>query len=485
MSVIQLFSVAVLVGLLILHFLRRLWSRKRYPPAPFPLPVFGGIWRIAIRLYQDTLTKTGGDSEEPNISLSSKWQPTKESGKTEQPARHFLQVATFGKDVFSPVHIGKQQKQIGQATLQQLGRGKKSIEHQIGEEAHRLADIFAQAKGEPLDPLPPIISAVSSMVCATAFARQYSIKDEHFRKLTEELERALKSGGSFIYALKRMFPLVMSCLRGPQKKALSAREFVLSLIKKEIKKHKEHRQPHEPQDFIDFYLLKMAERKGDVTSSYNEENLAECILDFFITGVETTATTLQWALLLMATHPDIQDKVYKEMEDVFGPSQAFSHQDWHKLPYTSAVIHEILRVKYAFLFRIVRQWARDVNILGFLIPKGTFINPNLNSILLDPKQWKTPEEFNPNHFLDTDAKFVARKEFLLFGAGDSVSLEEQLARAEFFAFFTTLLRAFRFQLPGEVTKHHQKARVGLTTYPHSYELCAVPRGNSSQTSKTQ
>ncbi|KAJ7324695.1 hypothetical protein JRQ81_017715 [Phrynocephalus forsythii] len=437
MSVIQLFLIAVLTGLFILHFLRNLWSRKHYPPGPLPLPVIGGIWRIGIKLYQDTLTK-----------------PMKKSGKTEQRANHFLRVATIGKasDVFSPVHIWKQQEKIGQCTLQKLRTVKKSIEQQAGEEAHRLVEIFAQAKGEPLDPLSPLINSVSSMICTVAFARQYSIKDKAFRKLTEELERALKSGGSFIYALHRMLPLVMRCLPGPPKKALSSREFARSFIKKEIKNYKGHWLPRAPEDFVGLYLLQM------------EKVSIHCVSN-------KKAYCFNWSLENRSFFK--KEGYISDLLKIILAQVTFKHLDFT----TNTLVSRDNNALVPFQTMLVQMHVKS-SVSSF---QGTFMNPNLNSILLDPKHWETPEEFNPNHFWDKDAKFVAGKEFLLFGASDSVDLEEQLARIEFFTFFTALLRAFRFQLPGEVKKHCPKTRVGLTTYPHSYELCAVPRCSSPQT----
>ncbi|KAJ6651970.1 hypothetical protein lerEdw1_015867, partial [Lerista edwardsae] len=109
--------------------------------------------------------------------------------------------------------------------------------------------------------------------------------------------------------------------------------------------------------------------KGELDSTYDDENLAQCVLELFAAGTETTASTLEWALLLMASHPDIQDKVQKEMEDIFGSSQIIHYHDRTKLPYTNAVIHEIMRSKYVLLVGIPRLTAEDVNLLGYSIPK--------------------------------------------------------------------------------------------------------------------
>ena len=40
------------------------------------------------------------------------------------------------------------------------------------------------------------------------------------------------------------------------------------------------------------------------------------IQDLFIAGSETTSTALDWALLLMIEHPDVQRKCQQEIEEV-------------------------------------------------------------------------------------------------------------------------------------------------------------------------
>ncbi|XP_015267870.1 PREDICTED: cytochrome P450 2D4-like, partial [Gekko japonicus] len=219
--------------------------------------------------------------------------------------------------------------------------------------------------------------------------------------------------------------------------------------------------------------------KRDPNSTYTEDNLSQDIFDLFIAGSDTTASTLQWALLLMVNHPDIQEKVHKELENVLGSSQSFSYQDLKKLPYTNAVIHEIQRLQYVLLYGLPRECVKDANILGFPILKGTSVLPDLCSVLLDPKQWETPEELNPNHFLDKDGNFVPREEFLPFGAGARVCLGEQLARMELFIFFTSLMRMFTFQLPEGMRELSQMPIEGFRTPPQPYKICAVPRCSAS------
>ena len=60
-------------------------------------------------------------------------------------------------------------------------------------------------------------------------------------------------------------------------------------------------------------------------------------------GTDTTILTLHWAVLLMAEHPDIQDKVAMEIEEVIGHDRMPSLDDRSSLPFTEATLLEIFR----------------------------------------------------------------------------------------------------------------------------------------------
>ncbi|XP_029141440.1 cytochrome P450 2J2-like [Protobothrops mucrosquamatus] len=385
------FLFVLLLALLILFFLRQLWSQRHLPPGPLALPLVGTLWAYGISFRED-----------------------------------------YFRIIFSNGHVWKQQRHIGITTLRKLGLGKKSIEHQIEDAAQTLVETFKKTKGQPFDPSMPVINTATNFICTLSFGHQFAPEDENFQKLIQALEIIVKFGGSFFY--------VKTCI-----------EFIVIFIF-----HFKHQS------------------RNDTNSTYNEENLARCIVDFFGAGTETTFIILMWALLLLTNYPDIQEKVQKEIEDAFSSSVSISYQDRKKLPYTNAVIHEMQRLKSVFLVGLPRQTTKDVTVKGYHIPKSTMILPDLRSVLLDPEQWETPEEFNPNHFLDKDGKFIEREEFLPFGIGQRACVGEQLARIEIFIFLTNLLRAFSFRLPEGVKELNEAPIVNVTMHPHPYKLCAIP-----------
>ncbi|XP_015679164.2 cytochrome P450 2J5-like, partial [Protobothrops mucrosquamatus] len=490
------FLFVLLLALLILLFLRQLWTRRHLPPGPLALPLIGTLWADGFWLHEDHFckhVKQYGNistlSAGPNLLVVLSGFKTVKEGMTSFPEEFSDRsvdplLGVLGKErgiILSSGHTWKQQRHIGITSLRKLGLGKKSIEHQIEDAAQALVEIFRQTKGQPFDPSFPVLNAVFNVICVFNTGHQSAPEDENFQKLIQALNFFLNFTGNIFHLIYVQFPQLMNYLPGPHQKALASRELIISFAKQEIEKHKEFHALHEPQDFIDYYLLQMEKSRNDPDSTYNEENLIQCILDFFVAGTETTMATLMWALLLLTNHPDIQEKVKKEIEDVFGFSGSISYQDRKKLPYTNAVIHEMQRLKYILLAGVPRRSTKDVKMRGYLIPKRSIIIPDLRSVLLDPEQWETPKEFNPNHFLDKDGKFIEREEFLPFGIGQRVCVGQQLARIEIFIFLTSLLRAFNFRLPKGVKELNEAPVVKVTMHPHPYKLCAIPRKGSSLT----
>ncbi|XP_054838711.1 cytochrome P450 2J2-like [Eublepharis macularius] len=264
----------------------------------------------AAQVYGNIYTVWGGP--EPMVILSG-FKAIKEAlvknseNFAGRPVTPFFKVVTKEKGIiFSSGHTWKQQRKFGLVTLRKLGLGKKGVENQIQEEAQQLVETFARAKGQPIDPSIHITNSVSNVVCALVFGHRYSVEDEEFLQLMESADYSIKFGGTIFHLLYEVLPGIMKHISWPYKKAFDAVDVVLSLARKEIEMHRRQLAEHDPRDYIDYYLLQMEKSKNDPTSTYTEENLVQCISDIIIAGTDTTSGTLQWTMLLMLVHQDVQ-----------------------------------------------------------------------------------------------------------------------------------------------------------------------------------
>ncbi|XP_040423818.1 cytochrome P450 2J2-like isoform X1 [Cygnus olor] len=483
-SVILLSLILFLLGV---QFLKLQWKSRGFPPGPIPLPIVGGVWRINFRTDHRSLKKLAkiyGNictlwlGHKPMVVLYG-FKAVKD-GLTVNSEDVSGRLQTFVFNKFSRGRgilvsnglIWKHQRRFGVATLRKLGMGNKGMERGIQTEAYHLVKFFKDKDGEAVDPSFPIVHAVSNVICAVVFGHRFSLQDETFRQLIEAYNCVVAFGNSYSYYIYEIFQWLLACLPGPLQKVESCCDFVRSFVRQEIKNHREKGTIDEPEDFIDFYLDQIEKAKNVPDSTYDEENMVQSVFDLFLGGSETTATTLRWALLYMVAFPDIQEKVQKELDVVLGSSHQICYEDRKKLPYTNAVVHEIIRFSSIILITIPREVVKDTTVLGYHLPKGTVVMANIDSTLFDPEYWETPYQFNPGHFLDKDGNFVTREAFLAFSAGHRVCLGEVLAKMELFIIFCSLLQTFKFTLPEGVKEVNMDIIFGSTMKPHPYKLCA-------------
>ncbi|KAM8961768.1 cytochrome P450 2J2-like isoform 2-T2 [Pelodytes ibericus] len=481
---------AVLGCMFFIKYLKMKWKARSLPPGPSPLPLIGNMWTLNFNLYPDTLSQMAKNygnmytiwlGQTPMVVLNG-YEAVKNAivshseEMSGRPVASFLQDISSGKGiVVANGHSWKQQRRFGLMTLRNLGLGKRGLESRIQEEAQCLVDIFTTKNGQPMDVSYTITYAVANVISAVVFGHRFSFDDVTFQKLVAGNDQLIKSMGSKWGRLYDAFPWIMRRLPGPHQKAFENMEYLETFVRGEIRYHQENGTPEEPEDVIDHYLAQITKTTGEHDSTFDEKNLIQVVVDLFTAGTETTATTLQWSLLLMLAHPDIQVKIQKELDAVADGSSVICYDDRKRLPYTNAVVHEIQRFSSIAAVGIARCNIRDITLDGYHLKKDTMILPNLDSVLHDPQYWETPYKFNPNHFLDKDGNFKTNEAFLPFSAGHRVCLGEQLARFELFIFFTTLLKTFSFHLPEGVTEVNTKYIPSLTLQPNPYKICAVPR----------
>lgn len=160
---------------------------------------------------------------------------------------------------------------------------------------------------------------------------------------------------------------------------------------------------------------------------------------------DTTTDTLTWAFVELLRHPEILDRVRAEVQadDLDAP---LSFADLQQKPLLDAVIMESLRL-YPQVHMFFRGAKEDLEYDGHVISKGTIVGLLPAFTHRRPDYFAEPDRFDPDRFLppraeDKQTPFA----WVGFGGGMHGCLGEMVARLEFKALTTALLRQYDLKL---------------------------------------
>ncbi|XP_061894786.1 uncharacterized protein LOC133644382 [Entelurus aequoreus] len=477
------------LALLLAVFYFKQKERCDFPPGPPALPVFGNVFHVAIKQphrYLTQLAQNYGDvfclrlGSERWVFVCG-WKMLREvlvtqahnfADRPRNPVLARMYPPSTGGLLASSGEVWRSQRHFAMATLRRLGLSDGSIESNIWQESQHLQEAVEQQSGEPFDPASVLNSAAANIICQLVFGKRFDYHDRHLQQLHRGLADMIYLEGSVWARLYDAFPGLMEHLPGPHNRMFGTFRALQDFIACEMEKHKLDLDCDKPGDYMDAFLLETRD-KENAPLGFDEENLVLCCLDLFVAGTETVSKTLQWGLVFLIKHPEVQNKVQEEIERVLG-TRGPTMADRTNMPYTNAVIHEIQRMANVVPLNGPRVATKDTQLGGYTIPKGSNVLTILTSVLFDQNQWETPQVFNPGHFLDADGSFVKKKNFIPFSAGKRVCIGESLAKMEVFLFLTSLLQKFTFWTLAEEQLSYQGV-VGLTHSPHPFRVYAHAR----------
>ncbi|XP_053553453.1 cholesterol 24-hydroxylase [Bombina bombina] len=190
-------------------------------------------------------------------------------------------------------------------------------------------------------------------------------------------------------------------------------------------------------------ILTQILKGADLEDNYDLEALLDNFVTFFIAGQETTANQLSFAVLELARHPEILEKVQAEVDDVIGSKTNIEYDDLGNLPYLSQILKETLRL-YPTAPGTSRELTEEVVIEGVRIPPGVTLG--LNSYVMGRMEtfYKDPLTFDPERFSPDAPKPYFT--YFPFSLGPRSCVGQVFAQMEAKVVMTKLLQRFEFQL---------------------------------------
>ena len=184
--------------------------------------------------------------------------------------------------------------------------------------------------------------------------------------------------------------------------------------------------------------------RDDEGNSMSDQQLRDEVITLLLAGHETTALNLSWTWYLLAQHPEVEQKLYAELDAVLGTRPPVV-SDLPKLQYTDRVIRETLRL-YPPAWRVFRRTEEPFQVGDYLLPPGSNIVLSQWVTQRDPRWFTQPERFNPDRWCEETAAKLPRFAYFPFGGGPRVCIGAGFAMMEATLLLAAIAQRYRIRL---------------------------------------
>ncbi|XP_065091175.1 cytochrome P450 4c21-like [Ochlerotatus camptorhynchus] len=195
--------------------------------------------------------------------------------------------------------------------------------------------------------------------------------------------------------------------------------------------------------------------------SFTDEEIINHAYTMLVAGYETSALQLTNICMMLAMHPEIQEKIVHEIKAVFPtPDSAVTPETLKDLPYLDMTINETMRL-YPVATLIARQSSSSLELDGVNIPKGTCFIVNIGEVHRRKDVWGAdPLEFNPENFLPERVANRHPYAFIPLSAGPRNCIGYRYAMISLKIFLIRLLQQYR--LSTKLTRKDLKFKFQVT-----------------------
>jgi cytochrome P450 len=202
-------------------------------------------------------------------------------------------------------------------------------------------------------------------------------------------------------------------------------------------------QQRDDFDFLSMYL-QARDKQGN---AFDDNELLDEVMTLIVAGFETSANTLNWVWYLLATHPNVEQRLLDEVTQLLPSAEACNAEQVAAMTYTHQVLEETLRL-YPPVWLFTRRSTEEDKLDVFGVPAGTDIYLSPYILHRTPLYWPDPERFDPERFAARDkSREASRSErpYFPFSLGPRRCLGEYFSFLEMKIHLGTLLPRFRLQ----------------------------------------
>ncbi|OWA52480.1 Cytochrome P450 2U1 [Hypsibius exemplaris] len=373
--------------------------------------------------------------------------------------------------------IWKEGRKFMLQTFRDLGMGKSKLQGSIIDEADRIVRLFTESHGQSFDPFPFLYAGAANLIGSLCYGETLDHTEPSFKQTLASLS-VTNAYTAHMEPLQtfQFLRYVPGQFRERWRAVVESRRQILKFLGDKITEHRKTYFENEIRDYIDAFFHEQARKKISESEVFRDEELLQNLRGFFSAGTDTTSKTLQWALLFLLHHPEVQERIHQELDRGIEAGQRVILADRTKLPYLEAVIREVQRFANLVPLGLPRANVTETILLGHRIPVNSVIIPSFKSVNEDPALWEDPMTFDPTRFLDKNGNVHEAPHFIPFSIGKRDCVGASLARMELFLLFANIMQRLVIKPPTDSNLPSTTDRITyLTSSPRPFKVRAILR----------
>ena len=444
----------VVTLLLVCWYLRSRSSRKE-PPGPWGLPLVGYLPFLGKKMHLTLLSLSHKYGEVFQLRMGSRRVVVISGQRCVREALLNRGLVFAGRpdfysysvvDKFGFSDLCPSFRLYKKHTMRAFGEFTQSRRGQLEQVAHNAVTMlikrFREARNEPFDPKPILDRVVCTIMGYVCYGEFFDVEDEMVSQLLERAED---------FATFLAFGLVCDFLPWSKfliRHKLRRLEELLAVFNRYsdalASRYMAGYDRDNVRNMCDMFRRvseDMSQREREVLR-VDDTMLKQHLSAIFGGGFGTTASTLKYAVLIMALYPDIQRRVQREIDSLV-PSDRFpGFGDLSALVYTTATLTEIYRFHSMAALSVTHATTCDTEFEGYFIRKNTPVIFSLYSAHQDTTVFSEPQLFRPDRFIREDGTLDTNLSQYVspYGLGFRRCAGEPVARLEVSLFFCTILQ---------------------------------------------
>ncbi|XP_057740695.1 cytochrome P450 85A-like [Arachis stenosperma] len=225
-------------------------------------------------------------------------------------------------------------------------------------------------------------------------------------------------------------------------RGFQARKATVSIVSEVIEERRKSQEIHKDM------LGGLMGNDDESRHKLSDEEIIDLVITVMYSGYETVSATSMMAVKYLQDHPKALEELREEHLNIRQrkkPDEPIDFNDLKSMRFTRAVIFETSRLA-TIVNGVLRKTTQDMELNGYLIPKGWKIYVYTREINYDHFLYPDPLKFNPWRWLDKSLE--SKNHCLIFGGGTRLCPGKELGIAEISTFLHYLVTRYRWEEVG-------------------------------------